>query len=185
MKHIALKFALASLMFPSILLAQTRPSEDVSIGSVRKLTLPAFNFLYVDTQTMLKTIGDTSKKEIPKLYLAMRASNIQPHGPLVYIFQGLTADPTAVFHMKIGIAVNENAVAPDGYAVDPLPPVACQTILYGGPFAKIGQAFQQLIPILYGGSPDSTPTGEIREYFLYFEDANSPNNVTLIAGVVK
>jgi predicted transcriptional regulator YdeE len=185
MKNVAMKILLLSIFFPSILFAQTRPSEDVSVGSVRKLTLPGFNFLCVDTQATQKTIGDTSKTEIPKLFTAMKSANIEPHGPLVFIFQDLPQDPDATFDMKIGIAVDESAVAPDGYEIDPLPAVECQTVLYGGPFAEIGQAFQKLMPKLYGQKSDLTPTGELREYFLYYENATSPNNVTLIAGVVK
>lgn len=185
MKYVALKIALLSIFSPSILLAQTRPSEDVSVGSVRQLTLPGFNFLYVDTQATQKTIGDTSKTEIPKLFAAMKGANIQPHGPLVFVFQGLAADPNAVFDLKIGIAVDDSAIAPDGYELDALPPAECQTILFGGPFTKLGQAFQKLMPKLYGQNSDSAPTGEIREYFLYYENVTSPNNVTLIAGVLK
>jgi hypothetical protein len=47
----------------------------------------------------------------------------------------------------------------------------------------IRQAFEVLMPNLYGRA--ATPTGEIRVYHLYFEGTKSPNNVTLIAGVLK
>jgi hypothetical protein len=99
----------------------------------------------------------------------------------------LEAGSGGVFDLKIGNAVDDNAVAPEGYEIDPLLPVDCQTILYGGSLAKLGLAFQKFAPELYGygRSSDSTPTGEMREYVLYFEDPDSPNNVTLIAAVVK
>ncbi len=185
MKYILLQIALASMLFPSVLLAQTRPSEDVSIGSPRRLRLPGFNFLFVDTQVTRQTIGDTARTEIPNLFVALKIANIQPRGPMVFMFQNPPADPNAVFELKIGIAVGKDAVAPNGYEVDELPPVECQTVLYGGPLAKIGQARQELMSSLNGAGPDSAATGEIREYFYNFEGANSPNNVTLIAGVLK
>jgi hypothetical protein len=185
MKYIPLQIALASILFPSLLLAQTRPSEDVTVGSPRQLTLPGFNYLYVDVQTTRKTIAEAAAREVPNLFAALQAANIQLRGPMVFITEDRPADPDAVFDLKMGIAVGKNAVAPSGYEVDPLPPVECLTVLYGGPLSMIGQAFHKLLPSLDGPASVSAPTGEIREYFFYFESATSPNNVTLIASVLK
>jgi hypothetical protein len=46
-------------------------------------------------------------------------------------------------------------------------------------------AFQKLMPKVRGGNAGTASSGEIREYFLYFENANSPNDVTLIAAVLQ
>ena len=142
-----------------------------------------FNFLCVDRQVTLKTISQTAGEEVPKLRAAIKAANIQPRGPVVFIYQDMTNDPNAVMDVKIGIAVEESPIAPEGYQVDEIPPATCQTVLYGGPMTAIGQAFEILMPELYGGA--AAPTGEIRVYHLYFESANSPNNLTRIAAVVK
>ncbi len=84
--------------------------------------------------------------------------------------------------VKIGIAVKEATAAPEGFQVNEVAPATCHTVLYGGPMTTISQAFQALGPTL---SAAATPTGEIRVYCLYFENTNSPNNVTQIAAVVK
>jgi RNA polymerase sigma factor (sigma-70 family) len=162
-----------------------RVPKDVSIGSVRRLNMPGFNFLFLTTQTTLKTIRETSKVEVPKFMAAVKDANIERRGPLVYIFPNFLADGDGVLDLKIGIAVDENAVAPEGCEIEALGPVDCQTVLFGGSLAKLGHGFERMIPEIFGGKRDSTPTGEFREYFLHFVSVESANNVTLIAGVVK
>jgi len=163
--------------------ARMRPSADVSAGPVRRLDLAGFSFLNVDKKVMLKTISQTAGEEVPKLFAAIKAANIQPRGPVVFIYPNITSSPNDVMDVKIGIAVGETPSAPEGYQLDEIPRAICQTVLYGGPMAKISQAFHVLGPALYDGA--AAPTGEIRVYQLYFESANSANNVTRIAAVVK
>jgi RNA polymerase sigma factor (sigma-70 family) len=161
---------------------RTRPSGDVSVGPVRQLDLIGFNFLHVDQQVTLKTIPDIARLEASKLRAAMKTAQIEPCGPVVFIYENMTNDPNAVMNVKIGIAVKENPTAPEGYQVEEIRPANCQTVLYGGPMSKIAQAFQVLGPALYAAA---APTGEIRVYCLYFESADSPNNATLIAAVLN
>ena len=163
--------------------ARMRPSADVSAGPVRRLDLAGFSFLNVDKKVMLKTISQTAGEEVPKLRAAIKAANIQPRGPVVFIYPSMTGQPDAVMDAKIGIVVEETPTAPEGYQLDEFPTATCQTVLHGGPMTTIGQAFQALGPGLCGGG--TAPTGEIRVYCLYFEAADSPNNLTLIACVVK
>jgi hypothetical protein len=183
MKSLIWQIALGALLFPSVLLAQTQPSDNVSISPVRELNLRGFNFLYVDKQVTRAMIGDAAKTEVPKLFRTLRDAHIDPIGPMVFIYPDMPADPQAEFDLEIGITVGPDAVAPDGYDVEQVPPTDCQTVLFGGAMAKIGRAFAKLMPKLHDGTV--TPTGEIREYILYFEDAASPNNVCLIAGAVR
>jgi hypothetical protein len=163
--------------------ARTRISADVSVGPVRKLEMIGFNFLYVDKQVTLKTISQTAGEEVPKLRAAIKAANIQPRGPVVFIYPRMTGRPDVVLEVKIGIAVEETPTAPEGYQVEEIPPTICQTVLHGGPMTTLREAFGVLGPKLYGSAP--APTGEIRVYCYYFEATDSPNNATLIAAVVK
>jgi RNA polymerase sigma factor (sigma-70 family) len=161
----------------------TRLSAGVSVGPVRKLDMIGFNFLHVDREVTLQTISQTAGEEVPKLRAAIKAANIQPCGPLVFIYPRITGQPDAVMDVKIGIAVEESATAPEGYQVEEIPPATCQTVLHGGPRATLPAAFGVLVPKLSGGA--AAPTGEIRLYCFHFENTNSPNNVTLVAAVVK
>jgi hypothetical protein len=157
--------------------------SDGSVGPVRRLDMIGFNFLYADKQVTLKTISQIAGEEVPKLFAAMKAANIQARGPVVFIYPTMTGDPGAVLDVKMGIAVEKTHAAPEGYQVEEIPPANCQTVLYSGPMTTIREAFHVLIPALYGGA--AAPTGEIRVYHLNFEGTNSPNNVMRIAGVVK
>ncbi|MGA3067745.1 MAG: GyrI-like domain-containing protein [Tepidisphaeraceae bacterium] len=183
MKFVALQIALAAIIFPTVVLGQTPGSENLSVGSVRELNLKGFNYLYVERQVTRATIADVGKTEIPKLFQAIGVAHIQTRGPVIFIFPDHPADPNASFNVEMGVGVVGNVVAPNGYELTQLPEADCQTVLYGGPMTMVGRAFEGLMP--EGSDGGATPTSEIRIYMLYYEDVESPNDVALVALVMK
>jgi effector-binding domain-containing protein len=181
-----------TLWFMSVVLAcctvasaQTRPSTqpDFTLGPVRQQHLVGVNFLYTTCKATIRTIADVAGAEVPKLFDAIKEANIQQRGPVIFIYRNLTDNLDAPFDVQIGMAVEDNVVPPTGYQSIQLSPSDCATILYTGSMANIGQAYATLMPAAW--SYERKPTGETREYYLYFEDDKSPNNVVLIATVLK
>ena len=176
-------------LLAAAVMAQTRPAGQngadakPSVGPMRVEHLMGFNYLYVSREATLKTIGQVFAVELPKLIAALKTENIQMRGGMISVYHGLTADPSRKFNVDIGFPVEAGAMAPEGYQLLPLSDTNCATVVYSGRMAEIGQAYQQLYPKLFARGLQ--PTGDTREYYLYWEDANSPNNVVLVAVVLK
>jgi len=183
LNHFALWLSL--LICSPILQAQTRPSvpADFTVGPMRQQQLVGFNFLYVTRRATIRTIAEIAGTEVPKLFDAIKAANIQERGPVIFIFHGMTGAPDQPFDVEMGMAVEENVVPPDGYETVELKPATCATVLYSGDMPNIGHAYEKVFPAM--SAAGLTPSGETREYYLYFEDDKSPNNVVLVAIVSK
>lgn len=68
--------------------------------------------------------------------------------------------------------------AADGARVRVLEPCHCATLVFTGPFERIGVAYDALIGAMKAeGRP---PSGEFRQMLLYYEREQSPNNRMLI-----
>ena len=102
---------------------------------------------------------------------------------IFWVIQSFVAQP---FKVEMGIIVADDTAAPEGQTdikVRKADAMRCATILYTGPVNRQGEAYQKLIPALRAAG--HTPTGEERESCLYWEGAESPNNVYLMMIAIK
>jgi len=176
-------------LLSAAVMGQTRPAGQndadakPGVGPMRVEHLKGFSYIYVSRQATLKTIGQVFSVEVPKLLAALKTGEIQLRGGLIAVYHGMTADRNQKFDVDIGFPVDEGAMAPEGYQLVPLNAADCATVLFSGHMAEIGQAYQQLYSRLYARGLQPAP--ETREYYLYVEDYDSPNNVVLVAVVLK
>jgi predicted transcriptional regulator YdeE len=177
---------LIMVLVASAVQAQPKPATkpaagapgDSMVGEMRVETLKGVTYLHMDTQVTLMTIGPTVEPAVTKLLKMLSDAHIAPAGPLMFVYHNATANPNKKFTLEIGFPVKEDVEAPAGLTKTKAEPFKCATMLYSGPVAKMGAADQQLYTDLFGEG--LTPTGVMRDYYLYFEDKESANNVVLI-----
>jgi effector-binding domain-containing protein len=177
--------ALTLVLFCTALQAQTQPSTQptYTVGPTCMRHLVGFNFVYTICHATIKTIADVAGTEVPKLFDAVKNAGIQQQGPVVFIYKNTPTSADQPFDFQLGMAVEQGPRAPPGYQSTQLNAIDCATILYTGDMANIGHAYGALFQAL--PATGKIPTGETREYYLYFEDDKSPNNVVLITAVLK
>jgi hypothetical protein len=97
--------------------------------------------------------------------------------------RGVNDDPNHPFELEAGFKVDAGTVAPAGYEVGQVGESKSAVVLYGGPLMEVKEAYHQLFAGLPGAG--LTPTDEMREYLLYYEGTDSPNNVAMATVGVK
>jgi effector-binding domain-containing protein len=160
----------------------TRPSA-VTLGDVRIQTLKPYSYAFVSTQTTLNKILDAVDALMPKIDAAIDAGKLRAIGPVVFTYHGATEDRDKTFTLDIGVIVKDGTPKPDGIEIITVGPSSCATVIYAGPISQIGQAYGKLFGQasgkLYGeiGRRGLQPTDVSREVYLYWEGAESANNL--------
>jgi effector-binding domain-containing protein len=152
----------------------TQPSA-VTLGDVRIQTLRPYSYAFVSTQTTLNKVGDAVGALMPKIDAAIDAGKLRPMGPAVLTYHGVTGERDKEFTLDVGIIVKDGTPKPDGIQMITVGPSLCATVIYAGPISQIGQAYGKL----YGetGRRGLQPTDVSREVYLYWESAESANNL--------
>ncbi|HPD16087.1 MAG TPA: GyrI-like domain-containing protein [Planctomycetota bacterium] len=153
------------------------------IGEMRIQTFPARTYLYAERETTIAKVGQTFAEVVPPLVKVAEAGQARITGPLVSVAVGATGEPDAPFKLFVGFLVADDTKPVGGFQVKKLAEFRCATVLYSGPSAKTSQAYGRLFEALTAAG--HVPTGETREYNLYWESPESPNNVMLIQAGVK
>jgi effector-binding domain-containing protein len=156
----------------------TTTARESSLGPMRQQTIRGYTYLSATTQTSLATIQQVVGPMTEKLLKAMKENSISPHGPMIFTYHGVTGDPRTKFKLEIGMPVEEGTKAPEGLTVAKIEPFKCATALYTGAIDGIGPAYQKLIPEIFEAG--LMPAMISREFYLYWEDVQSPNNVIQI-----
>lgn len=156
---------------------------ELLIGQMRIQTLPGRTYLYAERETTIARVGQTFAEVVPLLVKAAEAGQARITGPLASIAVGATGQPDTPFRLFIGFLVADDTRPVGGFQVKKLADFRCATVLYAGPSARSGEAYARLFEALTAAG--HVPTGETREYNLYWESPESPNNVLLIQAGIK
>jgi effector-binding domain-containing protein len=153
------------------------------ISELRVQTLPGRTYLYAERETTIPKVGQAFAEVVPAIVKVAEEGKARITGPLVSVATGATGDPDTPFKLQIGFFVADDTKPVADFKVKKLADFRCATVLFTGPVAKTGQAYQKLFESLTAAG--HVPTGETREYCLYWESAESPNNVVLIQAGIK
>jgi effector-binding domain-containing protein len=149
-----------------------------TVSDVRVQTLKPYSYAFVSTQTTLNKLQDAIGQLMPKIDAAVGAGKLRPRGPYVFTYHGVTSDRDKPFTLDIGIMVSDGTTAPDGIQLIKVGPLHCATVIYSGSAREVGQSYGKL----YGeiNRRGLQPTDISREVYLYWEDADSENNLIQI-----
>jgi effector-binding domain-containing protein len=149
------------------------------IGEMHVQTLGAFTYCYSVLETDFTKLGPDIEKLMPAITKASEDGKVKIAGPFVLTYQGgAHQHPEQPFTGEVGLIVADGAIAEGEAKVRKVKPFKCATVLYTGPIAHIGDAYQKLFPAV--AQAGLTPTGEEREFTLFYEGLDSPNNVILV-----
>lgn len=182
--------AFAALIVSSqIALAADEPKKpepakpDVLITDMRIQKFPAVTIVYAQTETTLNKIAQYAQPSMAAIEKAMVDAKLPMQGGPIFVYDGATGQPDQPFKLTIGFPVPEGSKAAGDYQVKKLAEIRCATVIYSGPMPKIGEGFSKLFQSLMAAG--HMPTGETREHYLYWESADSPNNIVLIQAGIK
>lgn len=182
MKHLIL-WTLILACAPSLALAQDKKDEkapvDYVIGDPHVQTIAPVNFACLTRQTTFANITQTISQALPILTKAAQDGTIKIDGPVIFTYKGVDmADPNKPFTLEIGFKAMEGSKETADLKIKTLPQFKCATILFTGPVKDVGRAYEKLIPAITQAGHKMT--GESREFYLYWESAESRNNVVQI-----
>ncbi len=153
-----------------------------AVGEPREQTLESRTLLYGSTETTFEKLHEAIDATLPKLLAATREHKIPVAGPVVFVYHNANMDGKP-FTIDIGIIVDPEAKDAGDFKVKKLDVFKCDTILLSGPLSQIGEAYGKVMQFV--SSKKHEPTGESREFYLYWEGPESPNNVVQIQMGVK
>ena len=149
-----------------------------TIGEVRVQNFQAYSYAYVSGPTTIAKIQDAIALLMPKLDAAQDSGAIRPLGPVVFTYHNATMDPNTPITLDIGVIIKDTANKPAGIQFAKVGPLHCATLLFCGPIAGIGDAYQKLFTEI--AKRGLKPTAITREVYLYWEGADSANNLVQI-----
>jgi effector-binding domain-containing protein len=151
---------------------------------MRVRTMGPVTYGYIETETTFDKLGAAIGEAMPKLQKASESGKARIAGSFVLVYpKGAHAEPDKPFPVRIGFLVADGSTGDGDVKVRKTEPFKCATVVYTGPAAEQGQAYQKLLPAVAAGGLKTT--GEEREFTTYFESVESPNNLVLIQVGVK
>jgi hypothetical protein len=140
-------------------------------------------YLYAEITTSYAEMKPHVEKLMADLHQVMLDANVRPTAPPIFVYRGAAKDMNRPFQLQVGIPVPDGTKDVGDFRVRTLEPMRSATVVFSGPMANIGSAYEQAFQQLFMAGLQ--PTGETREQYLLWEGGQSPNNVILIGIGVK
>lgn len=157
------------------------PPRDYAIGEMRVQTMTGFEFLYVSKEITHDQIPQAIGELVGKAMDAMKEADItasgMPTGAEVSIYRN-AVKVGQPFTLEAGFMVPAGTKPAGEAKVKTIPRWRCATIIYSGGIPHLFEAITKLEQEMEraGLKPDA----EYREYYVYWEGFESPNNIMLI-----
>jgi hypothetical protein len=180
----SLAVVVVTALLGSVALAADPPAakdEGYTLGEVRNITFPSVQYISGSAQTTFDKMMEVIGKYMPMLTKGADEGTIRPMGCGMFVYKGMTEDMSKPFTLEIGWIVSDKTKDQGELKVRKTEPFKCATILYTGPVATIGKAYEKLMPAV----DPAKRTGESRELYLYWEGPESTNNIVQIQIGVK
>ena len=150
---------------------------EVTVGQMRVQTMRGLTYFYVSKRTTMEAMKADIDELMGKVAAARAAAHIEMDGPYVFTYYIMGGD-MSTFEMRIGFPVPAGTQAAGGAQVVDLGEFRCASLVYCGSLQHISRACEELMQAMR--REGLTPLAESREWYLYFEDGGSANNVTML-----
>ncbi len=161
------------------LAAQQAPKDsDVSVSPMTVRTLKGCTFLYRSIETDMQNSAQRIEAEMKSLAEEIKSAKIMPVGAPIFVFHNPTPEVGKTFTIEMGFPVAAETKAPANSKVRSLEPLRAATVMFSGAIPALRGAYEQLYHQI--GQAGLTPGTELRQYTLYWESVDSPNNVMLL-----
>lgn len=139
---------------------------------------PAGTYFHVTTTATQKTMPEVMRTIIPHLLAAAKEAGVTASGPIILVYNGMSADPNAEFEVQAGFLVEAGTKAAGDGQIRQLEAFKCVAMTFTGKAADVGKAYAQLFPAMMAAG--KMPTQQMRQMVLYHESEESVNNMMLI-----
>jgi hypothetical protein len=155
--------------------AQEAAGEPI-IGEMFLETIPARRYLCAELETDFAGMGPPLIEKLTAMIEGAREAKVSLLGGTVHVYHGAPhRTPDMTFRMETGFFVWDGEVGFGDFEVRELPELRCASLIYVGPVTRLGDAWQAIYRA--ARARGLTPTEDERELTLYWESAESPNNV--------
>lgn len=157
--------------------------DDIDLTEPSVVTLPRVDYyLYQEIETKLSSIQPDLMGMVGPMVQKIEAGEIQPMGPAIFEYDGISDDQDAVFIARMGFPVAGDATIPDGYQMKTLHEYKCFSTEFTGPVMGVSQAYNTLYTdLLMAGHQ---PTNVNREYYVHWEGPQSiDNQINICVGI--
>jgi hypothetical protein len=158
-------------------------SNEYSLSDLRLTKPKPVRFCYKSIQTILGDIQRVAPNLMVAVDTALKAACVIPNGAIIFDYKDVTADQKRPFTLEIGYPVADATPSPAGLEQRQLESALSAMALYIGSLTHMGTGWNDFFSKLRATS--HRPSNEVRERYIYWEDAGSPNNITLLEAVLR
>jgi effector-binding domain-containing protein len=156
------------------LVTATAADSDV-VTQVRMKELSEREYLCAKKELQIAEIGEFATSTIPQLLEKAAQMKLVHTGPIMITYFNFFGDPEQKFTAEIGVPIQAKDAKSEGpFYVRKVAKLKCASAIFQGPFNKKGDAWHTFAQ---AAMAKGEPTGESRELYLYWESADSPNNI--------
>jgi effector-binding domain-containing protein len=166
------------LSVTALLVGQATTAPDVSVSPMAVRTLKGCHFLYRSVEADMQSSAAKIEAGMKALASEMKANRIMPAGAPIFVFHNPTDEAGKAFTVELGFPVTADTKAVGESKVRTLEPLKAATVMFSGPPSALREGYVQLYQQI--GQAGLEPGTELRQYSLYWEGIDSPNNVMLI-----
>jgi effector-binding domain-containing protein len=167
--------SLSALILTAILGLVCRAAEPSPITEVRVKETTGHTYLCLKKELKLAEMSEFAVAAITELFQKSTEQKLGQGGPVMFTYFNFTGDPDQKFTAEIALPINKKEVEKSGGPyLRETSKFKCASAIYQGPLKKIGEVWGAFVG---AAMQKGEPTGESRELFLYYESAESPNNI--------
>jgi predicted transcriptional regulator YdeE len=146
---------------------------------MEKKFIPAKKYFAFTTRTTLNKIQSVAITEADKLIGNLEALQLEPIGPMEFIYFDCTADREKEFTLEIAMPVKEvKENIPVGYSFVTHEDFKCVSHVHKGELTKLHDVYEEIFSEIWNKS--LKPTNQIREVYTKYFDTFSADNITEI-----
>lgn len=153
---------------------------EFTITPMRVQTIPACEYFYVSAETGMAGLKQTIDTLMPKLGAAAEAGRVLAGGPIFFRYVECCTDS---FILECGYAVGVGTRPVGEAQVKHLEATRCASVVVIGALRYLGDAYRTLEQGMSEAGLVCADEG--REVYAYFENPDSPNNVTIIQHTIR
>ncbi len=138
---------------------------------------PQRTFVYAETEARFDRIMEGIGATFGRIMATVGGAGLQLDGDVLFTYTLASKDAgdDEPFTLRCGYVLSE---VPDAFAefdTEPMQPMKCVSYYYTGPYSHLPAAWMQVSTAVQMAGHETT--GHSREFYLYHETAESPNNV--------
>ena len=150
---------------------------------MEKKTVQKVNVLCISIDAKISSLVKDAGNLPNELVEKAMELGLEITGPQIWVYDGCDDNPNTTFELTIGVPIAKAAGDPGKFRFAEFPEINCISEIHKGPWSKLGETYQKLMPAIAQQGFAYTGTG--REVYLLCDFENQENCVTEIQIEIK